>query len=145
LVSDLDSWPERVGTTDRAIRTDRAVATSNLWIALSAPSALSDLSASFIRHPWIRFSIEEIGKKIDQHENETKKEIRSVESFGASTAPRAVVSLAEYARAPRIGKIGQAGPPLRVGSRARRKLAPTWPVGLARASWNFSLDRRWNV
>ena len=70
----LGQLARKGGTADRAIRTDRAVATSNLWIALSAPSALSALSASFMRHPWTRFSIEEIGKKIDQHENETQEE-----------------------------------------------------------------------
>ena len=56
-----------------------------------------------------------------------------------------MVSPAEYARAPSIGKIGQARPLVRVESSARRKLARTLPAVTGRPSWNFALDRRWNV
>ncbi len=38
---------------------------------LVRPVRPSALSALLIRHPWIRFRIEEIGKKIDQHEQIT--------------------------------------------------------------------------
>jgi hypothetical protein len=81
LVSDLDSWAGRGCTAVRAGRAVKAIAililsfrqmrTSVPWAALPPVPALS---ASFIRHPWIRFRIEESGKKIDQHEDQTEKE-----------------------------------------------------------------------
>lgn len=56
-----------------------------------------------------------------------------------------MVSPAEYARAPRIGKIGQARLLVRVESSAFRKLSRPWPTVAGRPAWNFALDRRWNV
>ena len=48
-----------------------------------------------------------------------------------------MVSPAEYASAPRIGKIGQARPLVRVESSARRKLARTWPAVTGRPGLEF--------
>ena len=145
LVSDLEIWAGR-REAGKAVNKDNATRT---LIAFPCPpeaptAAPPSRPPVLLKRPWIRFSIEEIGKKIDQHENETKKEMRRVESFGASTPTRSGVPRG-VRQCPPYWK-DRPGPSAREGGiqcpeEARTHLARR----TGRPSWNFSLDRRWNV
>ena len=146
LVSDLEIWAGR-REAGKAVNKDNATRT---LIAFPCPpeaptAAPPSRPPVLLKRPWIRFSIEEIGKKIDQHETRLRNRdwkrriVRGFDSAASGGVPRGVRPCPPYWK-DRPGRSALEGG-IQCPEEARTHLARR----TGRPSWNFSLDRRWNV